>query len=150
MRVVVGLVRAGHRMRAALLPERRQLKTAPRSATNMPTNDTEQRRTASGIVMWGAIFGILLAVVVIIAAVRLAPDAQVKSNASDQPSQPATNSTNRETTGATGGNTGTSGNATRQGSGAAGSGKGSPTGSSTNVPGSNPAGHEDTTSTGTR
>jgi hypothetical protein len=136
-------------MRASLHPQRREL-IAARSATNMPANQTDQRRTAGSIILWGGFFGILLAVVVIIVALRLAPEAQVKSNASDQPNQPATSSTDRSTVGASGDNTGSSGNATRQGSGAPGSGKGSPTGSSSNVPGSNPAGHEDTTSTGTR
>jgi hypothetical protein len=96
-----------------------------------------QRRRAQNVLLWSSLIGLAVIVFVIGAALWLAPDARVQTNASDQPNAPATEQ-NAGRTGTTGQATG-SGSDTRLGSGPAGSGTGSPTGSSGNVTGSTPA-----------
>jgi hypothetical protein len=100
--------------------------------------ETRQQRPATRILLWSSVLGVAVIISVIFAALWIAPDARVQTNASDQRNVPATEQNAGRTSGTTGQSTG-AGSDTRLGSGPPGSGTGSPTGSSGNVTGSTPA-----------
>src|SRR5262249_6726482 len=101
VRDVVGLVRADDR-RAAGLHQAEKDVNRPAGDDMADDSDLRQQRRASrDILGWGLTFGILLAIVVVLAALGLARRAGNQANISDQPRPPATSS------GTTGSSTGT-------------------------------------------